>query len=530
MINEESLSWTQDVIIEWDHILDESPKLPSMWLRRERRPPPVPDAPPSGGVGKNPWIPLRHKDCESLSSVFAGGGEVAKNQTRAEIPIEGGRYAANLLSMTARHNYTTGIPCWELCTSGWFVRQKNAAERPVPLSSMDNDIVEALYHLGSTDEFSDLFGDRRATVLVRDGKRIIVVRPKALLNRLSVPEEVLQRGYGAYDDVAGEEEEDRVLGPTAHLVFVIHGIGESMWSREDNPVMGVRQTVEEVRIAVHRRQVAHWREKNGQRKKHGRLPLPAPGKIEFLPVEWHDTIHSDSSAMMETLSRVTPPSIPALRGVANDVIFDVLMYLTPAYCQEVLVAVTDQICDLHRGFIKCNPALAASPPKCSIVGHSLGSVMAWDLLSARQHAFSTGSFGSAVTGGGTFGLIDLTGADSQSEHHHSVRTDPWGAATTKKMEQVIPFEPHATILLGSPVGLFLVRKFRHRYAESPQFVYITIRNELQLIFIFFYEHSDAERGARCLRENSHTTGQRGGGVDAGVERQQRERRRLRDGS
>ena len=42
---------------------------------------------------------------------------------------------------------------------------------------------------------SDLLGDRRATVLVRDGKRT----------------EDLQRGCGQYDEVAWEEEEDHVV-------------------------------------------------------------------------------------------------------------------------------------------------------------------------------------------------------------------------------------------------------------------------------------------------------------------------------
>jgi len=51
---------------------------------------------------------------------------------------------------------------------------------------------------------------------------------------------------------------------------------------------------------------------DGATKKDGLLSLSAPVKIKFLPVEWHVTIRSDSSAMMENLSCVTPPSIPAL--------------------------------------------------------------------------------------------------------------------------------------------------------------------------------------------------------------------------
>jgi hypothetical protein len=62
-----------------------------------------------------------------------------------------------------------------------------------------------------------------------------------------------------------------------------------------------------------------------------KLPEP-PNRVEFIPIEWYDKVRSPSHALMTSLNAVTLRSIPALRSIANDVIFDVLMYLTPEFC------------------------------------------------------------------------------------------------------------------------------------------------------------------------------------------------------
>jgi hypothetical protein len=84
---------------------------------------------------------------------------------------------------------------------------------------------------------------------------------------------------------------------------------------------------------------------------------------------------------MQSLKATTLTTIPALRELANDVIFDVLMYLTPNFCFEVLECVTDQIIEIYSIFRKTHPDFVSNGGKCSLVGHSLGSVIIWDLLS-----------------------------------------------------------------------------------------------------------------------------------------------------
>ena len=154
--------------------------------------------------------------------------------------------------------------------------------------------------------------------------------------------------------------------------------------------------------------------------------------------------------------------------------FDVLMYLTPEFCEAILQCVTTQIIELFSTFQRINPSFIVTGGKFSIIGHSLGSVIAWDVLSIlkdnlakntpigtadenttpqRVHSLATLDKG---TGEMPIGYQAIAkGANNDSKH------GTWGPCLPKKMLETIPFTPDLTMFLGSPIGLFLTLRGAH---------------------------------------------------------------------
>ena len=69
--------------------------------------------------------------------------------------------------------------------------------------------------------------------VVRNGGLLCMRKKPRKSNFLGIGEVqfTLQRGYGQYT-IEGEDDEN-ALGDLTHVVFVIHGVGEAMWSKEE---------------------------------------------------------------------------------------------------------------------------------------------------------------------------------------------------------------------------------------------------------------------------------------------------------
>ena len=203
------------------------------------------------------------------------------------------------------------------------------------------------------------------------------------------------------------------------------------------------------------------------------IPKP-PNRVEFIPIEWYDKIHSSSSTLKTTLLSSTLDTIPMFRSLANDVVFDVLMYMTPEFCQLVLNHVTNQINDLYRDFLKLNPGFEEYG-KVSIIGHSLGSVIAWDLLCILQDnktsdlsitqklGWSSKSLDSkeqqtwksVETIMKQFKLPTVGQLNLNEEKGGNTEIASWGPRLPERMTNTVNFTPTVTILLGSPLAMFL---------------------------------------------------------------------------
>ena len=151
---------------------------------------------------------------------------------------------------TIRFNYINR-PAMKLMPATWFTKEMKKDKKNEfilqPLPEEDSWQVELLYQ--NAIRASSSLGEGLEEILKEEiilekesDYKICVVRNGGLLcmrkkprksNFLGIGEVqfTLQRGYGQYT-IEGEDDEN-ALGDLTHVVFVIHGVGEAMWSKEE---------------------------------------------------------------------------------------------------------------------------------------------------------------------------------------------------------------------------------------------------------------------------------------------------------
>ena len=88
-------------------------------------------------------------------------------------------------------------------------------------------------------------------------------------------------------------------------------------------------------------------------------------------------MHGEDEGTDNRLKPLTLRSIPKLRSFINDTLLDVLFYTSPVYCQTILDTVCSEINKVHRLYKLRTPDFNGS---ISMIGHSLGSLILFDLL------------------------------------------------------------------------------------------------------------------------------------------------------
>ncbi|KAH9322318.1 hypothetical protein KI387_016957, partial [Taxus chinensis] len=164
-----------------------------------------------------------------------------------------------------------------------------------------------------------------------------------------------------------EEEMDDYCSqvPVRHLVFMVHGIGQRL--EKANLVDDV---------ATFRHIVARLAEQ------HLTTYQRNTQRVLFIPCQWRRSLKLQGEA---TVEKITLEGVRSLRTTLSATVHDVLYYMSPIYCQDIIDSVSNQLNSLYRKFLKRNPGYDG---KVSIYGHSLGSVLSYDIL-CHQHNLSS---------------------------------------------------------------------------------------------------------------------------------------------
>uniref|UniRef100_A0A8C7NAN0 DDHD domain containing 2 n=1 Tax=Oncorhynchus kisutch TaxID=8019 RepID=A0A8C7NAN0_ONCKI len=306
---------------------------------------------------KDVWLPFSREDSERLE------------QEEVVVAVEGERYDVRVRERQRYAVYWEQGPS-EVRRCTWFYKgDKDTRYMPYPEEFSTN--LEAYMIAVTLDEWKrKLDFPSGETVILHNPKLIMQYQPITLQDEwVSSPSEqtrprTVKRGV---DNITAEipDGEPETID---HLVFMVHGIGPAC----DIRFRSIIQCVNDFRSASLSLLGSHYR--RGQEE--GRV-----GRVEFLPVNWHSALHGDATGVDEDIQRITLPSISRLRHFTNDTLLDLFFYNSPTYCQTIVDTVASEVNKLHSLFKHRHPEFTGA---VSVVGHSLGSLILFDLLTNQK--------------------------------------------------------------------------------------------------------------------------------------------------
>ncbi|KAF2483188.1 DDHD domain-containing protein [Neohortaea acidophila] len=290
---------------------------------------------------------------------------------------------------------------------------------------------------------SEYFGRRPLANYIRKGYKlgIAVVRgfDQALWNKLHPPKttakaEKANRGAAASSATApaipphvtskadvGIGDADRPQ--VTDLILIVHGIGQKWASRYESFhfTHAINSFRREINVEL------------GSPEIRARL-RDGLGGIMALPVNWRHSLsfeeggyRDDDSTVNEfSLADITPETLPSVRNIVSDVMLDIPYYMSH-HQSKMISAVIREANRVYQLWCKNNPGFAKNG-RVHLIAHSLGSVMAIDILS-RQPTIVPDR------------LSDPTTINLESEH----------------LEHFL-FNTSNLYLAGSPAGFFLLLK------------------------------------------------------------------------
>ncbi|XP_040898862.1 phospholipase DDHD2 isoform X2 [Toxotes jaculatrix] len=311
------------------------------------------------------WLPFSREDSDKLERACN-----TDEQEEVVVAVDGERYDVHVKERKRYAVYWEQAPT-EVRRCTWFYKGDKDT-RFMPYSEDFSKSLEEAYMIAVTlDEWKrKLEFPTGETVILHNPKLIMHYQPIGLQDEwVSSPSEqtrprTVKRGVDNISVEIPDGEPEKV----DHLVFMVHGIGPAC----DLRFRSIIQCVNDFRSASLSLLASHYKraQQDGQ-----------VGRVEFLPVNWHSALHGDATGVDEDIQKITLPSISRLRHFTNDTLLDLFFYNSPTYCQTIVDTVASEINSLHALFKQRHPEFSGA---VSVVGHSLGSLILFDLLTNQR--------------------------------------------------------------------------------------------------------------------------------------------------
>lgn len=383
---------------------------------------------------------------ESRNTVNSGyecngaGAAQTSDRDQHRIVVRGGMYEVDLNTSKCDSIYWPGEEC--VITRGiWFYDGSWQPIDPEYSSNLEAVHLELFYGKNMSDYNTDLCSKTPEAVLYTKSFTEFYVdwysptevylyseaAPSKLVrtftHRLGFQKSTGYRLCRGYKHNASET--DRPVDVT-HLVFVIHGIGQKM---DTNRI--IRNT------STFRDCVAWLKQK---------YFASSENRAEFFPVEWRSSLKLDG----DIVEAITPHKLLGLRQLLNSSAMDIMYYTSPLYGCEVQHGLSEELNRLYTMFTQRNPHFASSGGKVSVIAHSLGCVIVYDIVTGwRPDSWQVGTFSRTAWSGEDSALPETPRHEFLSSSNTCLR-----------------FQIDNLFCLGSPLSVFLALRMRNPQAPG----------------------------------------------------------------
>ncbi|XP_038847640.1 SEC23-interacting protein-like isoform X1 [Salvelinus namaycush] len=317
---------------------------------------------------KSAWLPFSILDSIQLEEIY---NSVQPDPENVIVCTDGGRYDVQLYDRIRTAIFWEEEPT-EVRRCTWFYKG-DSDSRFIPYSEEFSEKLEGEYKKAvSTNQWHRrLEFPSGETIVMHNPKVIVQFQPSDMPDEWGTTQDgqtrprVVKRGI----DDDHDEVPDGELPQVDHLVFMVHGIG---------PVCDLRfrsmvECVDDFRSVSLKLLQSHFKKAQDEH---------VISRVEFLPVQWHTALHGDATGVDKRIKKITLPSTGRLRHFTNETLLDVLFYNSPTYCQTIMDTVALEINRIYALFLQRNPDFTGD---ISVSGHSLGSLILFDLLSNQKN-------------------------------------------------------------------------------------------------------------------------------------------------
>ena len=312
---------------------------------------------------KGDWRPLREEAADAVERAFATEHADGAAETRVELP-SGGAHA--LLRRGGEHWLVTPVAYLSsegmtitMGALGGLMRRGNGSAISAAAAGAEAPPPEA--HAGQQQS--------EQQQAVEDAQQQKANRPAGGMRlRRGLP-----KGAGLTDkDGTLARHEAYLRAPPSRVALVVHGIGQAGFSSSGGDSFDV--TFNATDLAKSCEAVAGDKKRVGKGKD-GDIAARA---FPVLPVQWRKNLTLPPDVMLEKAMPPCSAFAKMLRRTAQLTVTDVLYYMAPQYRSVILDSLVKALHRICARFIRRNPRFAGS---INIVGHSLGTVLMYDLLS-----------------------------------------------------------------------------------------------------------------------------------------------------